>query len=53
MGEGAVGLHSTHCVYFFLKLQTGFLGLRGQKVDAIDYYAAEIERLTKEVGTTF
>ncbi|XP_057536464.1 calcium permeable stress-gated cation channel 1 [Amaranthus tricolor] len=30
--------------------KTGFLGLRGQKVDAIDYYAAEIERLTKEIA---
>ncbi|KAH6777279.1 ERD to dehydration family protein [Perilla frutescens var. hirtella] len=30
--------------------QTGFLGLCGDKVDAIDYQTAEIERLTKEIA---
>ncbi|CAO2823630.1 unnamed protein product [Amaranthus hypochondriacus] len=30
--------------------KTGFLGLRGQEVDAINYYVAEIERLTKEIA---
>ncbi|KAL2931329.1 Calcium permeable stress-gated cation channel 1 [Bienertia sinuspersici] len=30
--------------------KTGFLGLCGQKVDAIDYFAAEIDRLTKEIA---
>lgn len=29
--------------------KTGCLGIRGNKVDAIDYYAAEVERLTKEI----
>ncbi|XP_068664416.1 calcium permeable stress-gated cation channel 1-like [Aristolochia californica] len=28
--------------------KTGFLGLSGEKVDAIDYYTSEIDRLTKE-----
>ncbi|KAL2253308.1 UNVERIFIED_CONTAM: Calcium permeable stress-gated cation channel 1 [Sesamum indicum] len=30
--------------------KTGFLGLWGEKVDAIDYQAAEIERLSKEIA---
>uniref|UniRef100_A0A803M1S7 Calcium permeable stress-gated cation channel 1 n=1 Tax=Chenopodium quinoa TaxID=63459 RepID=A0A803M1S7_CHEQI len=30
--------------------KTGFLGLFGQKVDAIDYNASEIERLNKEIA---
>ncbi|KAJ8442337.1 hypothetical protein Cgig2_011260 [Carnegiea gigantea] len=30
--------------------KTGFLGLWGQKVDSVDYYTAEVERLTKEVA---
>lgn len=30
--------------------KTGFLGLFGKQVDAIDYYAAEIERLAKEIA---
>ncbi|XP_074307471.1 protein OSCA1-like [Silene latifolia] len=30
--------------------KTGCLGLRGEKVDAIDYYVAEIERLTKDIA---
>lgn len=30
--------------------KTGFLGLSGQKVDAIEYYAAEVERLTREIA---
>lgn len=34
-------------------LQTGFLGLWGTKVDAIDYYAAEIEKLSQEVRPVF
>lgn len=28
--------------------KTGFLGIRGEKVDAIDFYVGEVERLTKE-----
>ena len=32
-----------------LNWQTGFLGLCGEKVDAIDHQTAEIERLSKEV----
>ncbi|XP_030533231.1 calcium permeable stress-gated cation channel 1-like [Rhodamnia argentea] len=32
---------------FFTK--TGFLGLCGEKVDALDYYTSEIEKLSKEV----
>ncbi|CAA2987194.1 calcium permeable stress-gated cation channel 1-like isoform X1 [Olea europaea subsp. europaea] len=30
--------------------KTGFLGLCGEKVDAIDYQTAEIERLSKEIA---
>ncbi|KAL8462685.1 hypothetical protein ACS0TY_033636 [Phlomoides rotata] len=30
--------------------KTGFLGLWGEKVDAIDYQTAEIERLSKEIA---
>ncbi|KAH9610778.1 hypothetical protein KSS87_013714 [Heliosperma pusillum] len=30
--------------------KTGCLGLRGEKVDAIDYYVAEIERLAKDIA---
>ncbi|KNA03663.1 hypothetical protein SOVF_207000 [Spinacia oleracea] len=30
--------------------KTGFLGLCGQRVDAIEYYTAEIERLNKEIA---
>ncbi|KAK4491926.1 hypothetical protein RD792_002708 [Penstemon davidsonii] len=30
--------------------KTGFLGLWGEKVDAIDYQTAEVERLSKEVA---
>ncbi|KAL9236594.1 hypothetical protein vseg_011243 [Gypsophila vaccaria] len=30
--------------------KTGFLGLFGEKVDAIDYYIAEIERLAKDIA---
>uniref|UniRef100_A0A7C8Z1U3 Uncharacterized protein n=1 Tax=Opuntia streptacantha TaxID=393608 RepID=A0A7C8Z1U3_OPUST len=30
--------------------KTGFLGLWGQKIPAIDYYTAEVERLTKEIA---
>jgi hypothetical protein len=33
--------------------QTGFLGLWGNKVDAIDHHESEIEKLSKEVGTNF
>ena len=33
--------------------QTGFLGLFGDKVDAIDFYTSEIEKLSKEVSGTF
>jgi hypothetical protein len=31
-------------------LQTGFLGLCGSKVDAIDFYTAAIERLSRDVS---
>ncbi|KAA8515540.1 hypothetical protein F0562_018849 [Nyssa sinensis] len=31
-------------------MKTGFLGLWGQKVDAIDFQTSEIERLTKEIA---
>ncbi|KAL5773247.1 hypothetical protein ACOSQ2_013171 [Xanthoceras sorbifolium] len=31
-------------------MKTGFLGLWGQKVDAIDYHISEIERLSKEIA---
>ncbi|TXG46943.1 hypothetical protein EZV62_026237 [Acer yangbiense] len=31
-------------------MKTGFLGLWGQKVDAIDHHIAEIERLSKEIA---
>ncbi|KAK6919326.1 CSC1/OSCA1-like, N-terminal transmembrane domain [Dillenia turbinata] len=30
--------------------KTGFLGLWGKKVDAIEYYSSEIERLSKEIS---
>ncbi|GMH05285.1 hypothetical protein Nepgr_007125 [Nepenthes gracilis] len=30
--------------------KTGFLGLCGEKVDAIDFYTSEIERLTKDIA---
>ncbi|KAA8526532.1 hypothetical protein F0562_008265 [Nyssa sinensis] len=30
-------------------LKTGFLGLWGERVDAIDFYASEVERLSKEI----
>lgn len=33
--------------------QTGFLGLCGDKVDAIDFYASKIEKLSDEVSRTF
>lgn len=33
--------------------QTGFLGLWGQTVDSIDFYKAEIEKLSKEVRAIF
>ncbi|KAL8136921.1 hypothetical protein V2J09_002922 [Rumex salicifolius] len=29
--------------------KTGWLGCRGEKVDAIEYYTAEVEKLTKEI----
>ncbi|KAJ9136385.1 hypothetical protein P3X46_033469 [Hevea brasiliensis] len=31
-------------------MKTGFLGLWGQKVDAIDHYISEIEKLSKEIA---
>ncbi|KAG8642261.1 CSC1-like protein At3g21620 isoform X1 [Manihot esculenta] len=31
-------------------LKTGFLGLWGTRVDAIDYYTSEIEKLSKEIS---
>ncbi|XP_061352196.1 calcium permeable stress-gated cation channel 1-like [Gastrolobium bilobum] len=31
------------------KMKTGFLGLWGKKVDAIDYHTSEIEKLLKEI----
>ncbi|KAL3514713.1 hypothetical protein ACH5RR_027430 [Cinchona calisaya] len=31
------------------EMQTGFLGLCGEKVDAIDHQTAEIERLSREI----
>ncbi|KAL8512374.1 hypothetical protein ACS0TY_018746 [Phlomoides rotata] len=36
-----------------LTVETGFLGLLGEKVDAIDYQTAEIERLSKVVSIFF
>ena len=33
--------------------QTGFLGLFGEKVDAIDFYTSEIDKLSKEVSGAF
>lgn len=38
-------------IIYFCK-QTGFLGLRGKRVDAIDFYTSEIERLSDEVRIT-
>lgn len=37
-----------HCIFIFY-WQTGFLGLCGEKVDAIDFETSEIKRLSKEV----
>ncbi|XP_007026161.2 PREDICTED: calcium permeable stress-gated cation channel 1 [Theobroma cacao] len=31
-------------------MKTGFLGLRGEKVDAIDHHISEIEKLSKEIA---
>lgn len=31
-------------------MQTGFLGIFGEQVDAIDYYTARIEKLNSEVS---
>lgn len=31
-------------------MKTGFLGLRGEKVDGIDYHISEIEKLSKEIA---
>ncbi|KAJ7946330.1 Calcium permeable stress-gated cation channel 1 [Quillaja saponaria] len=31
-------------------MKTGFLGLRGNKVDAIDHYTSEIEKLSEEIA---
>lgn len=33
--------------------QTGLLGLVGDKVDAIDFYTSEIDKLSEEVSHTF
>ncbi|KAK2412866.1 ERD (early-responsive to dehydration stress) family protein [Trifolium repens] len=32
------------------EMKTGFLGLSGKKVDAIDYYTTEIDKLSKEIA---
>ncbi|XP_045816798.1 calcium permeable stress-gated cation channel 1-like isoform X2 [Trifolium pratense] len=32
------------------EIKTGFLGLNGKKVDAIDYYTTEIDKLSKEIS---
>lgn len=32
------------------EMKTGFLGLHGKKVDAIDYYTTEIDKLSKEIA---
>lgn len=37
-------------VLFLHATQTGFLGLCGEAVDAIDFYASKIDRLIKEVS---
>jgi hypothetical protein len=39
-------------LHHFLLLQTGFLGCFGPKVDAIEYYTLEIERVENEVSHT-
>ncbi|XP_075664279.1 hyperosmolality-gated Ca2+ permeable channel 1.2-like [Castanea sativa] len=31
-------------------MKTGFLGLRGKKVDAIDHHVSEVEKLSKEIA---
>lgn len=40
---------TTICVFYFY--QTGFLGLWGEKVDAVDYHISAIEKLSKEVSS--
>lgn len=32
-------------------VQTGFCGIFGEQVDAIDYYTSRIEKLTEEVSS--
>lgn len=40
-------------LFLFLSIkQTGYLGLLGNRVDAIDFYTSNIERLAKEVSST-
>jgi len=34
-------------------LQTGFLGLWGDRVDAIDFYTAVVNKLSEEVSSAF
>ena len=42
-----------HNLCFFVCFhQTGFLGLCGAKVDAIDHHNTEIDKLSKEVSTS-
>lgn len=33
--------------------QTGFLGLWGKKLDAIDHYTTEIQKVSKEVSLVY
>ena len=40
---------SMHITFIFF--QTGFLGLCGTRVDAIEYYTSEIEKVSNEVST--
>ncbi|XVE51064.1 hypothetical protein DITRI_Ditri02bG0008600 [Diplodiscus trichospermus] len=46
-------LHISFALYFLISIfspyQTGFLGLGGKKLDAIDYHISEIEKLSKEL----
>lgn len=48
LSKSYVKAYETEAIY--LLTQTGFLGLWGKKVDSIEYYTSEIERLSEEVS---
>lgn len=44
--------HISAARYLCFPLQTGFWGLFGKKVDAIDFYTSKIDKLCKDVSIT-